>query len=88
MLTIPHQQTGGKLGQLEAGSWDWCVWGGWTGEPARRVPAIACPTCSRLFCLANHTLDAEGHASPSVVCPHEGCTFHVFLEVADYSVAG
>lgn len=42
---------------------------------------LQCPTCGRLFCLANHAIAADGSVSPSVVCPHPGCSFHEFVRL-------
>lgn len=56
------------------------------GEPPRVVPHfdganITCGGCGRGIALCNHTIAADGTVSPSVVCPHPGCGWHVFLRL-------
>jgi hypothetical protein len=44
--------------------------------------AIACPACGGWFSLVkNHTIASDGTVSPSVVCTHPGCTWHVFVRL-------
>lgn len=50
------------------------------GSERKQTVALQCPTCSKAFCLANHTIDNSGIVSPSVVCPFE-CGFHVMMEI-------
>lgn len=34
--------------------------------------------------LDNHRISPDGTVSPSVVCQHEGCTFHEFIRLEDW----
>ena len=79
MATLTHQDTQRRPGRLRPGCWDWFIYGGWRGEPARPVPAVSCPQCGRLFCLAGHRVGAGGQISPSVVCPD--CPWHVMARL-------
>ena len=44
---------------------------------------VYCPICGKAFVIlapfTNHTTNPEGDVQPSVVCPHDGCTFHEFV---------
>lgn len=52
---------------------------------------IRCPVCLRTQCLVRtdgaegHTIDAEGHVTPSIVCAIAGCTFHVTGKLLDWN---
>ena len=38
---------------------------------------ICCHACGQRYALAaGHHIDPTGHVTPSVVCPHEGCSQH------------
>jgi DNA-directed RNA polymerase subunit RPC12/RpoP len=52
----------------------------WIHFGEKHTYALQCPTCSRAFCLAGHTIDNDGNISPSVVCPFN-CGFHVFMKI-------
>lgn len=44
---------------------------------------IKCPECARNSSMrvnkdTGHTVDGCGNVSPSLVCPHSGCSWHVF----------
>ena len=43
-----------------------------------RTALCVCPSCDRIFSLVNHRISPEGRPSPSVVCPHKGCSYHEF----------
>ncbi len=46
---------------------------------------VFCPSCDlRLGCT--HTIDVQGNLSPSLVCTHDGCSFHEFVQLAGYPV--
>ncbi len=34
-------------------------------------------TCSQTFAISGHAIDDAGVVTPSVVCPIEGCKWHV-----------
>lgn len=69
--------------------WERGLWRPWLhpvfpGPTWKSTAALECPTCGRVFCLANHTIDAGGNVSPSVVCPH-GCGFHVGMRLEGWT---
>lgn len=35
--------------------------------------------------LRGHSISPEGNVSPSVVCPHPGCRFHVYVRLENWS---
>ena len=37
--------------------------------------SIRCPSCDQVFSVTHHTY-SQGTLVPSVICPHDGCTFH------------
>jgi len=43
--------------------------------------SVTCGGCGTPFSLARHTIAPDGTVSPSVVCPHPGCSWHVFLRL-------
>lgn len=60
--------------------------GTWKGY---RVPAaitilFMCPN-GHIGSLADHTIGEAGIVSPSVVCPQEGCTFHQWICLGDFT---
>jgi hypothetical protein len=53
----------------------------WIHGPERiQTYAMQCPTCSRAFCLVDHTIGNDGTVNPSVVCP-ANCGFHVMMVI-------
>ncbi len=52
----------------------------------RGVVHINCPECGKLFLLSPvvHQIGADGSISPSVVCPHRPCGWHVFAKLAGW----
>ncbi len=80
MLLKFKQIEGVSVSSLKPGEWTWWLHGGWKGEPQRKMAAVCCPGCHHLFCLANHTIK-DSSVSPSVVCPHKGCSFHQFVQL-------
>ena len=61
------------------------VWKGGTRDGARTA-SLSCPECGRVASLSDHTIDAAGNVSPSVVCPYQGCTWHVFVKLEGWEV--
>lgn len=62
-----------------AGSW-------WPNRslPGRMVaPSIKCPLCARTSYLP-HDIAVDGLVTPSVVCPHSGCSWHVFVKLLNW----
>jgi hypothetical protein len=49
-----------------------------------REPCIGCPICG-CHARLNHTIDAKGIVTPSLVCPHKGCTFHEWGELEGWA---
>ena len=50
------------------------------------IPVFRCPTGHIGSLREHHQIAADGTVSPSVVCPHEGCTFHEFVKLENWSV--
>lgn len=46
-----------------------------------------CPDCGHEAFLNAHSVDAEGNAHPSLVCPYPPCTWHVFVKLAGWKEA-
>jgi DNA-directed RNA polymerase subunit RPC12/RpoP len=70
---------------LRATGWERGKWIPWVhpvfpGPVFKDTVALACPTCGRAFCLADHVIGPDGAVSPSVVCPYN-CGFHVFMKI-------
>lgn len=55
-----------------------------TGE----LVSIKCALCGRCATLRSsqggHAIAADGTASPSVVCPYDACSWHVFVKLVDW----
>jgi hypothetical protein len=46
---------------------------------------LRCPNCGFRASLRNtHSIASDGTVTPSVVCPHEGCTFHEMVKLEGY----
>ena len=61
-------------------------WASYLHGPQRKHTVVLdCPSCGHLFCLPDHNINAVGSVSPSVVCPHPGCTFHEFVQLQGWS---
>jgi hypothetical protein len=48
---------------------------------------IRCPGCKKVAPL-DHEIAKDGSVTPSVVCPHEGCSFHDFIKLEDWPDGG
>lgn len=60
-------------------------WWRMTTMDGRMPPvSIKCPLCGRASTL-NHTIHSDGVVTPSVVCPHKGCTWHEFVKLVGYA---
>ncbi len=47
-----------------------------------RLSAVAfCPSCGQRGTLDSHAIDADGSATPSLVCPRDGCSYHEFVRL-------
>jgi hypothetical protein len=69
-LTIPHVTT--KPARTVAPAW--FVGDGWG-------LGVVCGDCRRYLTLKGHAVAPDGTVSPSVVCPHAGCKWHVHLRL-------
>lgn len=49
----------------------------------KRSASIICPLCTQRSYL-DHDIAADGTVTPSIVCPAEGCTFHVMGKLLDW----
>lgn len=47
-----------------------------TWKEAGTSASFTCPNCGQLAVLTDHDISDNGEVSPSVVCPHDECTFH------------
>ena len=63
-----------------SGTW---VIGVRTMAGARVMVHVCCPDCGRVCYLA-HDIGPDGTLHPSLVCPHQGCTWHVMARLADW----
>lgn len=53
---------------------------------------ITCPLCKKASTVyrtfgtppSKHTISDDGIIDPSVVCPHAGCTWHVWVQLKDW----
>lgn len=51
---------------------------------------MRCPKCENIFHLDNHSIDAYGRVTPSVVCPNTredrtACSFHEMVTLQGWS---
>lgn len=60
--------------------------GTWVGllTPKGRRAGMTCPDCDRMLSLSNHEIADDGHVTPSVVCPYDGCNFHDFVTLENW----
>lgn len=49
-----------------------------------RTAYVACPECHEAAGLHDHDIADDGTVSPSVVCPHPGCSWHVWIKLKDW----
>lgn len=50
------------------------------------IVVMSCPKCGKLGRLDDHTIDAYGTVTPSVVCPRKECTFHDHVKLLGWEV--
>jgi len=76
MLELPKGEV-----RFEKGTW----WPVTTGRNARsdgaRSALVTCPLCGQPSSLDGHQIGVDGAVSPSLVCPREGCTWHVWVRL-------
>lgn len=59
-------------------------------EPDWRYVVVCCPhghlsTLRHLSRNEGHQIAPDGTVSPSVVCPHDGCDFHEFVRLENWT---
>lgn len=47
--------------------------------------SVRCPQCQQWGTLEDHTIEPDGSVSPSLDCPTDGCQFHEFVELENWS---
>jgi hypothetical protein len=45
---------------------------------------IRCPKCRGIASLSDHCIDEHGVVQPSLVCPHDDCGFHEFVNLGGW----
>lgn len=69
--------------------------GSWflSGKAPLRVVCVRCPDCGRdstlhITCTTapdtGHRIAIDGVVRPSIVCPHAGCSWHVWARLASW----
>lgn len=57
-----------------------------TPKATNGVKAIVwCPDCNLRIGIRGHEISETGELSPSLVCPHEGCNFHEYVQLRNYT---
>lgn len=63
---------------------DFCRPGPWWSPLSGELsPMIKCPNDHKAF-LTRHDIAADGSVSPSVVCPDDTCTWHVYVKLTGW----
>ena len=64
----------------------WVVRGVWKrGTTDGKATAIvSCPKCGQSASLSDHTIKDTGEVTPSLVCPHEHCSFHEHVQLVGW----
>jgi predicted RNA-binding Zn-ribbon protein involved in translation (DUF1610 family) len=57
------------------------TWKGLKLANGGRSASFTCPICGQTAVLIDHEIAPDGTVSPSVVCPHDGCGFHEFIQL-------
>ncbi len=55
----------------------------WIYASGPHTVIIWCPSCGQRLGLP-HNVDGDGVVTPSVVCTHDGCSFHEWVSLKDY----
>jgi len=78
MLEIPKRRTTAE-GRKAPGPW-------WHPLQNGDVlsATIRCPDCQTVVTVTSHSIDAQGVVTPSVVCPMDGCSWHVWVKLAGW----
>ena len=48
---------------------------------------VTCPHCGDSASLSGHSIDASGRVTPSLVCPTDGCSWHVHVTLVGWAAA-
>lgn len=68
---------------LERTEGEWPAAGEW--RPLGDKALVACPGCGESATLTDHTIKSDGAVHPSLVCPFDGCDFHDWVKLSDWS---
>lgn len=68
------------------GPWEPGHWRAWENKPGVKAAALTCIGCKRALFLnpSIHTILLDGMVTPSFVCTHPGCTWHVWIRLVDW----
>lgn len=85
-----------ELPRSHGRTWTPGTWRAWVHGPTQaRGAVVICPQCTHGMSLggespfgSRHTIAEDGTVSPSLVCPHEGCSWHVFVRLIGWSTGG
>jgi len=61
--------------------------GNWSGTKLgdRRSAIVTCPACGQEISLSHFYIFYDGKVTPSLVCPHDGCDFHDWITLENWS---
>lgn len=62
-----------------------CTW--WPALSDGRRTAVAACGAGHAYSLTGHKIAPDGTVTPSVVCPHEGCTWHEHVRLVGWRAA-
>lgn len=59
----------------------------WTNTDidGKKTAMVACPDCGKLSTLQGHEITSIGVVKPSLMCPHDKCEFHDFVQLIGWS---
>lgn len=80
MIAIPENV---ERDLCRAGPW-WWGFNAPAGEPPA-APLLRCPQ-GHMARLTSHQIAANGAVSPSIVCPEEGCSWHVWGRLEGWAI--
>lgn len=49
-----------------------------------KVPMLSCMDCGKQARMARHNVSEDGTVHPSIVCPFNGCTSHIWGKLEDW----
>jgi len=59
-------------------------WRGLRLADGTRSASVACAQCGLSSTLTGHEIAADGTVTPSLQCPHKGCSWHVHVQLAGW----